>query len=84
MSYFVSLRHNKQESETISSRASETQHQLQQEKENLISQLQDGRVERDQLMEQLRAAYREKELLGQNLDAVQKHEKEYKKERLNI
>ena len=84
MSYFVSLRHNKQESETISSRASETQHQLQQEKENLISQLQDGRVERDQLMEQLRAAYREKELLGQNLDVVQKREEEYKKERLNI
>jgi len=41
-------------------------------------------VERDQLMEQLRAAYREKELLGQNLDVVQKREEEYKKERLNI
>ena len=62
---FFSLKYNKQQSETISSRASETQYQLQQEKESLIRQLEDGSVERDKLLEQLREAYGEKEKIEQ-------------------
>ena len=63
--FIFSLKYNKQQSETISSRASETQCQLQQEKESLIRQLEDGSVERDKLMEQLREAYGEKEKIEQ-------------------
>ena len=86
---FCSLRHHRQESETLSSRVSETQHQLQQEKEQLNHQLQDARVERDKLLEQLREAYSEKEknegqlqMLSQNLNVLQSQEEDHKKEKL--
>ena len=86
---FCSLRHHRQESETINSRASETNSQLQQEKEQLSHQLQDARVERDKLLEQLREAYSEKEknegqlqMLNQNLSVLQNQEEERKKEKL--
>ena len=86
---FCSLRHHRQESETISSRVSETNSQLQQEKEQLSRQLQDARVERDKLQEQLQEAYSEKEknegqlqILNQNLNVLQNQEEEHKKEKL--
>ena len=63
--------------------------QLQQEKEQLSHQLQDVRVERDKLLEQLREAYSEKEknegqlqMLNQNLNVLQNQEEEHKKEKL--
>ena len=84
-----SLKHNRQESETISSRASEAKHQLQQEKEQLNHQLRDTRVERDKLLEHLREAYSEKEknegqlqTLNQNLNVLQSQEEDHKKEKL--
>ena len=86
---FCSLKHHRQESETLSSRVSEIQHQLQQEKEQHNQQLQDVRVERDKLLEQLREAYSEKEknegqlqMLSQNLNVLQSQEKDHKKEKL--
>ena len=83
------MRHNKQEHETISSRADDAYHQLQQEKEQFSHQLQDARVERDKLLEQLREAYSEKEtiegqfqMLNQNYLVLQNYEEEHKKEKL--
>ena len=60
-----SLKSQRQQSDTINSRASEAQCQLEQEKEMLTRKLQDGIVERDKLMEQLREAYKEKEKIEQ-------------------
>ena len=90
--HFCSLKNHKQEteeSETISSRASEAHYQLQQEKEQLSHQLRDAGVERDKLLEQLREAYSEKEMnegqlqmLNQNLIALQNQEVDHKNEKL--
>ena len=86
---FCSLRHHRQESETISSRASEAHYQLQQEREQLSDQLHDAGVERDKLLEQLREAYSEKEknegqlqMLNQNLIVLQNQEVDHKNEKL--
>ena len=96
----ISLQHFKQESKTISSRASEAQTELQRDKEHLVGQLNAANGEKEKLMEQLREAYIEKgkiekqlndhvtaanettDMLNQNLEVAQKHEEEYKIERL--
>ena len=92
MFVFYSLKHHRQESETISSRATETQFQLQQEKDRLSHLLQDSALERDKLLEQLREAYSEKGEIERQcsehegnakemISQLQKCEQEYKQDK---
>lgn len=96
--FCFSLQNVKQESQTIGSRVSDVEGQLQQEqreKEGLIRQLQGASEERDKLLEQLREVYSEKEkierqlkdtkdVLDQNVETAQKREEEHKKEKFAI
>ena len=92
MFVFYSLKHHQQESETISSRATETQFQLQQERDQLNHLLQKSTIERDKLLEQLQEVYSEKEEIEQQfneyeanakemISQLQKREHEYKHEK---